>query len=89
VLFCFLTNVSRDNRCRVSWGRGVSDWLNNSNWLNLMYILSISVVDLLADLLGESKLNILASRSSKLGDALLRSLSCFLNLWDGDALLSS
>jgi len=59
------------------------------DWLNIVGILSISVVDLLADLLGESELNILASRSSKLGDALLRSLSGIFNLWDGDALLLS
>jgi len=64
-----------------SRGRSIGDWLN------LMNILSISIVDLLADLLGESELNILASRSSKLGDALLRSLSGILNLWDSDALL--
>ena len=66
-----------------SRGRNVGDWLN------LMGILSISVVDLLADLLGESELNILASRSSKLGDTLLRSLSGIFNLWDSDALLLS
>jgi len=54
-----------------------------------MSILSISIVDLLANLLGESKLNILASRGSKLGDALLRGNSGVLNLWDSDALLLS
>jgi len=89
VLFCFLTNVSRDNRCRVSWGRGVGGWLNRSNWLNLMHILSISVVDLLADLLGESEVNSLASRSSKLGDALLFNLNIVHDLWDNDALFGS
>ena len=52
-----------------------------------MNILSISIVDLLANLLGESKLNILASRGSKLGDALLRGDGGVLNLWDSDALL--
>ena len=52
-----------------------------------MNILSISIVDLLANLLGESELNILASRGSKLGDALLGSLSGILNRWDSDALL--
>jgi len=66
-----------------SRGRSIGDWLN------IVGILSISVVDLLADLLGESELNILASRSSKLGDALLRSLSGIFNLWDSDALLLS
>ena len=64
-----------------SGGRSISDWLN------LMSILSISIVDLLANLLGESKLNILASRGSKLGDALLRGDGGVLNLWDSDALL--
>jgi len=66
-----------------SRGRSISDWLN------LMSVLSISIVDLLANLLGESKLNSLASRSSKLGDALLGSLGGVFNLWDSDALLLS
>jgi len=66
-----------------SRGRSIGDWLN------LMSVLSISIVDLLANLLGESKLNSLASRSSKLGDALLRSLGGVFNLWDSDALLLS
>jgi len=52
-----------------------------------MGILSISVVDFLANLLGESKFDSLASRSSKLSDALLRALSRVLNFWDGDAFL--
>jgi hypothetical protein len=64
-------------------GRSVGDWLN------IMSVLSISIVDLLANLLGESELNILASRSSKLGDALLGSLSGIFNFWDSDALLLS
>jgi len=66
-----------------SRGRSIGDWLN------LMCVLSISIVDLLANLLGESKLNSLASRSSKLGDALLRGNSGVFNLWDSDALLLS
>jgi len=66
-----------------SGGRSIGDWLN------LMSILSISIVDLLANLLGESKLNSLASRGSKLGDALLRGNSGVFNLWDSDALLLS
>jgi len=66
-----------------SRGRSIGDWLN------LMGVLSISIVDLLANLLGESKLNSLASRSSKLGDALLRGNSGVFNLWDSDALLLS
>ena len=71
--------------------RGVGDWLNRgiSNWLNIVSVLSISVVDLLADLLGEGELNSLASRGSKLGDALLRSHGGVFDLWDSDALLLS
>ena len=64
-----------------SRGRSIGDWLN------LMNILSISIVDLLANLLGESEINSLASRSSKLGDALLFNLNIILHLWDSDALL--
>jgi len=64
--------------------RGISDWLGG-----LVSVLSISVVDLLADLLGEGKLNSLASRGSKLGDALLGSHGGVFDLWDGDALLLS
>jgi len=52
-----------------------------------MGILSISVVDFLANLLGESKFNSLASRGSELSDALLRALSRVLNFWDSDAFL--
>jgi len=54
-----------------------------------MGILSISVVDFLANLLGESKFNSLASRGSKLSDALFRALSRVLNFWDSDAFLFS
>ena len=54
-----------------------------------MNILSISIVDLLADLLGKSEVNSLASRSSKLGDALLFNLNIVHDLWDSDALFSS
>merc|ERR1712008_122472 len=78
-----LSLISRDDRCRVLWGRSIGDWLN------LMDILSISIVDLLADLLGESEVNSLANRSSKLGDALLFNLNIVHDLWDNDALFSS
>jgi len=71
----------------LSWSGIRSGGGSIGNWLNLMSILSISIVDLLANLLGESKLNILASRGSKLGDALLRGDGGVLNLWDSDALL--
>jgi len=72
--------------------RGISDGLNwgISDWLRgLVSVLSVSVVDLLADLLGEGKLNSLASRGSKLGDALLGSHGGVFDRWDGDALLLS
>jgi len=69
--------------------RGVGDWLNwgISDWLNIVSVLSISIVDLLADLLGEGQLNVLASRCSQLSDTLLKGLRDLLNLRDGDALL--
>merc|ERR1712153_134712 len=78
-----LSLISRDDRCRVLWGRSIGDWLS------LMNILSISVVGLLADLLGESEVNSLASRGSKLGDALLFNLNIIHYLWDSDALFGS
>jgi len=91
IIFCSLTSIGRDNRGRVfrsrcfirSRGRSIGDWLN------LMHILSISIVDLLANLLRKSEINSLASRSSKLGDALLFNLNIVHHLWDSDALLSS
>jgi len=57
--------------------------------LVFMGVFSMSIDKLHTDLLGESELHVLASRSSKLCDALLRCCSCFLNLWDSDTLLSS
>ena len=59
-----------------SRGRSICDWLN------LMGVLSISIVDFLPNLLGETKLNSLASKTSKLDDALLRGNSDVFNLWD-------
>ena len=58
-------------------------------WLDIMGVLSISVVDLLADLLGEGELNSGAGGGSQLGDALLHGGNSFLDLWDGDTFLSS
>jgi len=55
--------------------------------LRLISILSISVVDLLADLLGEGQLNVLAGRGSQSSDTLLKGLRDSLNLRDSDALL--
>ena len=72
-----------------SWGGIRSRGRRICDWLNLMGILSISIVDFLANLLGESKLNSLASRSSKLGDAILRGNSGVFNLWDSNALFLS
>merc|ERR1740128_472640 len=71
--------------------RGISDGLNRgiSHWLNIVSVLSISVVDLLADLLGEGELNSLASRGSKLGDALLGSEILTADSWEGDWLVDT
>jgi len=52
-----------------------------------MLILGIAIVDLLADLLGQGQLHILAGRGSKGSDALLRTFGDHLDLRDGDALL--
>ena len=83
----FLSRVSRNQRSRCwvlrSRRRSIGDWLN------IVGILGISIVDLLADLLGESKLNSLASRGSKLGDALLGTHGGVFDRWDSDALLLS
>jgi len=58
-------------------------------WLDIMGVLSISVVDLLAHLLGEGELDSGAGGGSQLGDALLHGGNGFLDLWDGDTFLSS
>ena len=58
-------------------------------WLDIMGVLSVSVVDLLADLLGEGELDSGAGGGSQLGDALLHGGNGFLDLWDGDTFLSS
>jgi len=52
-------------------------------------VLSISIVELLADLLGEGEVNVLTGRGSQLGDALLMLLNTLFHLRDGDTLLSS
>jgi len=54
-----------------------------------MNILSISIVDLLANLLGESEVNGLTSWSSKLCDTLLLNFNVIHDFWDSDALLCS
>ena len=62
-------------------GRGVGDRLD------LVDVHGVSVVDLLADLLGQGELNSLAGGSSQLCDALLFQLDVVPDLGDGDALL--
>merc|ERR1711981_352619 len=57
--------------------------------LSLVHILCVSVVDLLAHLLGQGELNSLASRGGQLGDALLLQLDVVHHLGHGDALLLS
>jgi len=58
-------------------------------WLDIMGVLSITVVDLLAHLLGEGELDSGAGGGSQLGDALLHGGNGLLDLWDGDTFLSS
>jgi len=55
--------------------------------LMLVDILSIAIVELLADLLGEGQVNVLAGGCSQLCDTLLLSIFALLNLRDCDALL--
>jgi len=52
-------------------------------------VFSMAIDKLNTNLFGESKLHILASWGSKLGDALLRSFSGFFNLRNSNTLLSS
>ena len=74
----------------VSGGRGVCGSGGISGgWggLVLVGVLGKSIVNLLADLLGEGQLNILAVRGSKLNDALVYGDSGLFNLRDNDALV--
>merc|ERR1711981_418047 len=57
--------------------------------LSLVHILGVSVVNLLAHLLGQGEVDSLASRGSQLGDALLLQLDVVHDLGHGDALLLS
>jgi len=87
---CSFLGSSRGISCRgiggrhVGRGRGICD---RCGLLVLVGILGMAVDKLNTDLLGEGKLNGLASRGSKLGDTLLEGLGDILNLRDGDALL--
>jgi len=71
----------------VGGGRSVGDWLRGLIGLHRVGLLSVAVVDLLADLLGEGQLNSGAVGGSQLGDALLDDLDVILDLGDGDALV--
>jgi len=70
----------------MMWGRRVS-WFRGVGRLVLVSVFSMTIDKLNTNLLRKSKLNILASWSSKLGDALLGGDGGVLNLWDSDALL--
>merc|ERR1712201_61751 len=73
--------ITLKSKLLLGSSRSISDRL----WL--ISILSISIVDLLADLLGEGQLNILAGRGSQSSDTLLKGLGDSLNLRNSDALL--
>ena len=83
-LVCTCFNIFLRVRC-VSGGRGVSGG-GGVFWL-LMDIFGVSVVDLLADLLGKGQLNILAVWGAKGRHTFLKGLRHNLGLWDCDALL--
>jgi len=71
----------------VGRSRSVGDWLRGLIGLHRVGLLSVSVVDLLADLLGEGQLDGGAVGGSELGDALLDDGDVILDLRDGDALV--
>merc|ERR1740129_2120158 len=79
------SSVGRNHGLGSSVGRsrGVS------HRLDLVHVLGVSVVDLLAHLLGQGELNSLAGGGGQLGDALLLKLDVVHDLGDGDALLLS
>jgi len=80
----FLSSISRDHsRCWVLRLRSIGDWLN------FMNIFSISIVDLLANLLWKSEVNSLARWSSKLCDTFLFNFDIVHNLRNSDAFFSS
>jgi len=80
----FLSSISRyHSRCLALRLRSIGDWLN------FMNIFSISIVDLLANLLGKSEINSLARWSSKLCDTFLFNFDIIHNLRNSDAFFSS
>ena len=73
---------SRGGGSNVGRGRGLVDGLSLGGG-----VLSVSVVDLLAHLLGQGELDSLTGGVGQAGDALLEGLGLNLDLRDGDALL--
>ena len=73
---------SRGGGSNVGRGKGLVDGLSLGGG-----VLSVSVVDLLAHLLGQGELNGLTGGVRQAGDALLEGLGDNLDLRDGDALL--
>ena len=73
---------SRGGGSNVGRGRGLVDGLSLGGG-----VLSVSVVDLLAHLLGQGELDGLTGGVRQAGDALLEGLGDNLDLRDGDALL--
>ena len=67
----------------VGWLWSIS-WLSWVGWLQLQ---GVTIVDLLAHLLGESELNSLAGGGNQSSHTLVNSLGDLLNLWDGDTLV--
>ena len=74
---------SRGGGSNVGRGKGLVDGLSLGGG-----VLSVSVVDLLAHLLGQGELDGLTGGVRQAGDALLEGLGDNLDLRDGDALLS-
>merc|ERR1740129_1519060 len=77
------SSVGRNHGLGSSVGRSRSI----SDRLNLVHVLGVSVVDLLAHLLGQGELDSLAGGGGQLGDALLLQLDVVHDLGHGDALL--
>ena len=71
----------------VGGGGSVGDGLRGLIGLHRVGLLGVSVVDLLADLLGQGQLHGGTGGGSQLGDALLDDLDVILDLGDGDALV--
>jgi len=68
-------------------GRSIGRLRSVCRLRGVVLVLGVSIVDLLAHLLGQGELDGLAGWSGQLGDALLEGLRNVFNLRDGDALL--